>query len=343
MRFGYRNWFKGGRRSLLSGPRRALAIRVIAALCLAAAVSDHAAWSQAGRTIRVVVSVPPGGAIDTLVRILADQIGKTNGHTIIVESRPGAGGVIAAEAVARATPDGNTLLINTNGMLINAILRKVNFDPQTSFEPICFLVSSPQVIVVNSSSPYETLADFMSEARAKPAELSLASVGPHTTQHIAIERLKRLAGVNITYVPFTGGAPAINALLGKHVTAVLQNYQEVSGQLNAGTLRALATASAKRIDPLPALPTVAESGSGYEDFDADVWFGLVAPAKTPPDMVAQLVGWFSRALEAPEVKSKLAAQALYPDPRCGADFAAHIRRQSNEYQRLIRELNLKVE
>jgi len=311
---------------------------MLAALALVVATSDHA-LAQAPRTIRVVVSVPAGGAIDTLVRILADEIARTNGQTIVVESRPGAGGVIAAEAVARAVPDGNTLLVNTNGMLINALLRKVNFDPLTSYEPICYLASSPQVIVVNSTSPYRTLADLIAAARAKP--LSIASVGPLTTQHIAIERLKRLAGVSMTYVPFTGGTPAINALMGQHVTAALQNYLEVRGQLNAGTLRALAGASARPMEALPDLPTVAQSG--YPGFDADVWFGLVAPARTPHDIVAQLVGWFSRALEAPEVKTKLAAQALYPDPRCGSAFAAHIRRQSEDYARLVHDLNIKAE
>jgi tripartite-type tricarboxylate transporter receptor subunit TctC len=318
-------------------PVRALTIGALALLALGA--GQHTASAQSVRTVRVVVSVPAGGTIDTLVRILADHIAKANGHTVIVESRPGAGGVIAAEAVARAVPDGNTLLINTNGMLINSILRKVNFDPLTSFEPICYLVSSPQVLAVNSASPYRTLPDLIGAARARPAELSLASVGPNTTQHIAIERLKRLAKIDVIYVPFTGGAPAINALVGQHVTAALQNYLEVRGQVNAGTLRALATATAQRIGPLPDLPTIAEQG--YPGFSAEVWFGLVAPARTPPEAVAQLVGWFSRALEAPEVKAKLAVQALYPNPRCGADFAAHIRRQFDEYRRLIGELNLK--
>jgi len=308
---------------------------------LVVAASTHFVFAQTARTIRVVVSVPAGGAIDALVRILADEIARTSGQTIVIESRPGGGGVIAAEAVARAAPDGNTLLINTNGMLINAILRKVNFDPLTSFEPICKLVTSPLVLVVNSASPYRTLADLVAAARARPAELSFASVGPHSTQHIAIERFKRLAGIDVIYVQYPGGAPAINALLGQHVTAVLQNYQEVRGQLNAGSLRALAVASARRIEPLPELPTIAESG--YPGFDAEVWFGLVAPAKTPPEAVAQLVGSFSRAVEAPEVKAKLALQALYPDPRCGSAFAAHIRRQSDEYARMIRDLNIKGE
>ena len=315
-----------------------LTFGLLALLCF---VTVNAASPQSGRTIRVVISVPPGGAIDTLVRVLGDQIGKTYGPTIIVESRPGAAGTIAAEAVARATPDGNTLLINTNGNIISSILHKVNFDPLTSFEPICYLVSSPQVLVVNSASPYHTLAVLVAAARAKPGELSIATVGPNTTQHLAVERFKRLAGINLTYVPFTGGTPAINAVLGQHVTSALQNYIEVSGQISAGTLRALATSDAHRIPPLPDLPTIAESG--YRDFSTDVWFGLVAPAKTPPDMVAQLIDWFRGALLTPEVKSKLAVQALFPKPICGAEFADHIRRQRDEFTRLIRELNLKAQ
>ena len=313
---------------------------MVAAL-IASAATTPSLWGQAARTIRIVVSVPAGGAIDSLVRILADEIGRTSGQTIIIDSRPGGGGVIAAEAVARAAPDGNTLLINTNGMIVNALLRKVSFDPLTSFEPICKLVTSPLVLVVNSASPYRTLAELVAGARAKPGELSFASVGPHSTQHLAIERFKRQAGIDITYVPYPGGAPAINALLGQHVTAVLQNYQEVKAQLDAGSLRAIVVPSARRIEPLPELPTIAESG--FPDFDAEVWFGLVAPVKTPPAIVAQLVDSFSRAVEAPEVKPKLAVQALYPDPRCGSEFAAHLRRQSDDYVQMVRALNIKGE
>ncbi len=322
--------------------RRTKMLAVFATLGFAAAASaafDHAAWAQAARTVRVIISVPAGGAIDTLMRILADEIGRTDGQTVVIESRPGAGGVIAAETVARAAPDGNTLLVNTNGMLINSMLRKVHYNLLTSYEPICYLVHSPQVLIVNSQSPYRTVADLIAAARAKPGELSIASVGPNTTQHLAIERLKRLAGINMTYVPFTGGAPAINALMGQHVTAALQNYLEVRGQLNAGSLRALATAPARRIEPLPDVPTIAESG--FPGFSAEVGFGLVAPAHTPADTVAQLVGWFSRALEAPKAKAKLAAQALYPDPQCGSAFAALLRRRSDEFAQVLRDLNIK--
>ena len=323
-------------RTLLAVTAGALALA-----SLAIAVPGRPAWSQAARTIRVVITVPPGGSIDILFRLLADQIASTRGQSIIVESRPGAGGVIAAEAVARAAPDGNTLLSNNNGIIISSILRKVNYDPQTSFEPICYLVSTPQIVAVNSASPYRTLAELLDAARAKPGELSMASVGPNTTQHLGIERLKRLAEANLTYVPFPGGAPTANALLGAHVTAAVLNWSEIGEHVTAGRARALATMALQRIVPLPDLPTVSESG--YKDFETDVWFGLVAPAKTPKETVSQLIDWFRTAVLAPDVKAKLTAQALYPNPKCGADFEAHLRRQSDLFTRLIRELNIKTE
>jgi tripartite-type tricarboxylate transporter receptor subunit TctC len=311
----------------------------LGALALASlAPAADPARSQGARPIRLIISVPPGGSIDLLVRVLADHISTTKGQSIIVESRPGAGGVIAAEAVARAPPDGGTLLINNNGMIISAILRKVNYDPRASFEPICYLVTTPQI---NGASPYRTLAELVEAARKKPGELSIASVGPNTTQHIGIERFKRLARANLTYVPYPGGAPAVSALLGAHVTSAVLNWSEIGEQLIAGKARALATMALQRIEPLPDLPTVAESG--YPDFETDVWFGLVAPAKTPRETIAQLIEWFSAALFAPEVKAKLTAQALYPNPKCGAEFEAHIARQSDLYGRLIRELNIKAE
>src|SRR5215468_569713 len=316
-------------------------ICALALLSLAIATPDHPAWPQAARTIRIVISVPPGGSIDLLARILADFVSSTKGQSIIVESRPGAGGIIAAEAAARAPPDGNTLLINNNGMIINSILRKVNYDPQASFEPICYLVTTPQVIVVHHTSPYRTLAELVDAARAKPGELSIASVGPNTTQHIGIERFKRLAQAELTYVPYPGGAPTVNALLGAHVTSAVLNWSEIGEQLTAGKVRALATMALQRIEPLPDLPTVSESG--YRDFETDVWFGLVAPARTPKETVAQLIDWFREALAAPEVKAKLTAQALYPRPICGADFEAHMKRQAELFTQLIREFGIKSE
>jgi tripartite-type tricarboxylate transporter receptor subunit TctC len=193
----------------------------------------------------------------------------------------------------------------------------------------------------SSIRPYRTLGDLITAARAKPGDLTFASVGPATTQHIGIEQLKHAANVSLTHIPYTGGAPAINALLGDHVTAVFANYSEVVEQLKAGKLRALATTSRMRIEPLPDVPTVIESG--YKDFEVEVWFGLLAPAKTPNEQVSQLAAWFTAAMQAGDVKPKLIGLGLYPVGLCGADYAALIRRQYEEYSRVIKEANIRAE
>jgi tripartite-type tricarboxylate transporter receptor subunit TctC len=311
---------------------------LFATVCVVAALSGHDAWSQA-RTIKIVVPFPPGGTADIIARLLGEQVGKAQGLTVLTENRPGAGASIAYDVVARAAPDGNTVVLNANSLVINPIMRKVNYDPLTSFEPVCYLVSSPQVIVVNSVSPYRTLADLITAARAKPGELTFASVGPATTQHIGIEQLKYAANVNMTHIPYAGGAPAINAVLGDHVNAVLANYSEAVEQIKAGKLRALATASPARMETLPDVPTVAESG--YKDFDVAVWYGLLAPAKTPKEQVSQLADWFTAAMQAPEVKPKLIGLGLYPVGTCGADYSAYIRKQYDEYGRIIKAANIR--
>src|SRR5262245_39548087 len=315
---------------------------VVAALSfILLTLSDQGAWSQTTRTIRIVVPFPPGGSADILARLLGERINKANGPTVVMENRPGGGASIAYEAVARASPDGNTLVINANSLVINPHLRKVNYDPLTSFEPVCYLLSSPNLIVVNGSSPYRTLNDYVAAARAKPGELAFATVGPATTQHIGFEQFRRLTGINVTYVPYQGGAPAITALLGGHVSAVLANYSEAVEQLKAGTLRALVALSRDRIAPLPDVPSTTEAG--FKDYEVEVWFGVLAPAKTPRDNTAQLAAWSRPAMQWADAKAKLANLALYPVGTCGDDFAAHIRKQYDDYGRIIREANIKAE
>jgi tripartite-type tricarboxylate transporter receptor subunit TctC len=165
------------------------------------------------------------------------------------------------------------------------------------------------LIAVNSASPFRTLADLFEAARAKPSDLTLAAVGPATSAHIAIEMLKRVANVNMTFIPYSGAPLAVNALLGEHVTAFFGAYPNVAVNLNAGNLRALAMAAQSRIEQLPDVPTIAESG--YKDYEANLWFGLFAPARTPRDEVSKLAGWFSAALKVSEIKAKLVDQGMY--------------------------------
>jgi tripartite-type tricarboxylate transporter receptor subunit TctC len=305
------------------------------------ALVGSAAWPQMGRTIKVVVAVPPGGAADIQARLLAEQISRVQGVSLLIENRPGAANIIGTEAVSRAKPDGSTLLVVTPAFAINPHVRKLNYDPLASFEPICYLVRTPTVILVNSASRYRSLADLLNAARDKPGDLTLAATGPASLVQIAFEKLKRTAGVNMTFVPYPGGASVITALLGGHVTSALSDYPGAAQQIAAGNLRALAVAAHKRIDALPDVPTFAEAG--YPGSEADLWYGLVAPANTPKETIARLAGWFTAALEVSGVKAKLAAQGFYPVGTCGAEFGVFLHEQYEEYGRIIREANIKAE
>ena len=320
----------------MTGYCRLLAVAGVALLTL-----SGSALAQSGRTVRLLIPFPPGGSADILGRLLGQQVSQANGVNIVVENRPGAGTVIATDYVSRAAPDGNTVLMVSNSFVINPHIRKLNYDVFTSFAPVAQLVTSPQVIVVNSTSPYRSLADLRDAARAKPGELTMAAVGPATTQHIGYEQLRRVANLDMTYIPFPGNAPAITSLLGDHVTAVFANYSEAFEQLNAGKLRALFTTSRTRLAPLPDVPTVAEQG--YKDFEVEVWFGLVVPTGTPPDAVKQLGAWFTAAMQVPEVNARMKVLGLYPVDASVADFVALLHRRSDEYAKIIKEAGIKGE
>jgi tripartite-type tricarboxylate transporter receptor subunit TctC len=309
-----------------------------AAFILSAAACEYAS-AQTG-TIRIIVPYTPGSGPDILSRLMGDEIGRDNGPTIVVENKPGAGTVIGTELVERAPPDGNTVLLVANSFVINPALKRANYDVAKNFEPVCYLAATPMVLVVQASSPYKTLADLIAAARAKPGELAFASGGPGSSLHVAIEVLKREAKLDITYVPYGGTAPAINTLLGGHVAAVWADYPTVVSQLQAGTLRGLVTTSHARVEPLPDVPTFGETGVSH--YEADIFYGLVAPAKTPADKLAQLSGWFGTALKAPDMKPKLAKQGLIPVGTCGAGFGDYMRKLGDDYARIIEEAHISV-
>ena len=217
-------------------------------------VSDHGAWSQTTRTLRIVVPFAPAGGTDILARLIANHISRTHGPTVVVENRPGAGTAIATETVSRAAPDGNTVLIVGNSFVINPHLRKLSYDVLTGFEPICHLTRSPNIIAVHAASPYRTLADLVDAARADPGKLTMAVNGPATSQHIGFELLKRVAKINLAFVPYQGGGPAVNALLGQHVDSLYSNYPTAAETLKTGKLRALAVGSRARIEPIGLPP-----------------------------------------------------------------------------------------
>jgi tripartite-type tricarboxylate transporter receptor subunit TctC len=315
----------------------------LGAVCVAAvllALAAPGAQAQT-RSIRIVVPYTPGSGPDIVARLMAEQIARNQGPAMLVENRPGGGTVVGTEMVARAEADGNTVLLAGSSFVVNPALKRGSEDLMASFAPVCYLASTPMVLVVKGDSPYRTLADLLAAARAKPGELSLASGGPGSSLHVSFEVVKRAANVDMIYVPFGGNAPAINALMGGHVTSVFADYPTVVAQLKAGTLRGLVTTSPARVAPLPDVPTLRETG--LSNYEAEIFYGIVAPAKTAPEAIAQLSGWFSAALAAPEMAAKLAAQGLFPVGTCGAPFGAFLQRMVADYVRIVAEANIKAE
>jgi tripartite-type tricarboxylate transporter receptor subunit TctC len=324
----------------LSHHSLALAVLAAAAGCIVFA-AEHRAVSQIARTIRIVVPYAPGGTADVVARLMADQAGRSGGPAMIVENRPGAGGAVGTETVARATPDGATLLVVSTPFLIDPLMRKLNYDPLHSFAPICNLVSAPTLIVVNAASRYRTLDELLDDARAKPGQITMASIGPGSSFQLGFEMLKRAAKVDMTFVPYPGNAPALNALLGQQVTSMFATLSNVSQYLKAGQLRALAVGNRARAAPLRDVPTVVESG--FDDFDIDAWFGAFAPATTPAPAINEVAHLFTTALQDDAVKEKLSVQGLFPTVTCGNDFAAYLRKQNDAYSRIIGQANIKAE
>jgi tripartite-type tricarboxylate transporter receptor subunit TctC len=290
--------------------------------------------AQGAEPIRIIVPVPAGGAADLVNRVLAAQISRVVGTTMIVENRPGANGIVGTEAVARAAPDARTLLATGTSFIVNPLLRKTNYDPLTSFVPVCELFASPTVLAVNSDSPFVTLADLLSAARAHPGQLTVAGYGPGSTAHLAFEQLKRDAKADMTFVPYPGTTPAFDAVLGQHVTAYFGESTFVRAQVAAGRVRTLATASPKRLEFLPDVPTLAELG--FPGVLGDVWFAILAPADTPRETTERLAASYIAALREPDVEARLNELGLYRETRCGAEFARFLSDQLDRYGKIVR-------
>jgi tripartite-type tricarboxylate transporter receptor subunit TctC len=313
-----------------------LAVAVAASVTLA--LGGTGAWSQS-KNAKIIVPYPPGSGPDILSRLMSEQIGRSNGPTFVIENRPGGGTNIGTEAAMRADPDGNTVLLVANSFVVNPALKRGNYTP-ANFEPICNLAATPLVLVVLGTSPYKTLQDLIADAKAKPGKIVFSSGGPASALHVAIEVLKRAAGLDITYVPYPGTAPSINALMGGHVTTVWADYPTVVSQLQSGTLRGLVTTSAKRNPAIPNVPTLTETG--ISNYVADIFYGIVAPAKTPADKVKQLSDWFAAAMKAPDMQPKLSKQGLFPVATCGAPFGDFLRKSVDEYAKIIKEAGIKT-
>ncbi|MGD0023805.1 MAG: tripartite tricarboxylate transporter substrate binding protein [Xanthobacteraceae bacterium] len=320
-----------------TAPLAACVAAAAVALCF---LAISGAWSQPARTIKIIVPYPPGGGADVLARVLANEIGNMHGPTMVVENRPGAGTMIGTEDVVRATPDGNTLLLSNNALLLVPHLRKLDFDPLSSLEPICSVASTPMIAIVNSESPYHTLDDLLSAARAKPGALTFgASIG--ALSHVTYEMLLHRANLRMTLVPYTGTPPEVDAVLGGHIDTAFVDYPPAAGLLQSGKLRALATGSRARVDWLPDVPTVSELG--YKDFEIELWYGVFAPAHTPQQTVSKFAEWFANAAQVPQARSRLLTQGIDTSAVCGAAFASDLHKRFDEYGSVIHDANIKAE
>ncbi len=331
-----RRWFLG---SLFLG--RLLRMATATAAILAASGIASAQSPFPSRPVHIFVPYPAGGGVDILARTLGDVVSRQWGQSVVVENRPGAGGLVASQALVMSAPDGYTLMVVASGHATNPFLYpKIPYDTFKDFTPISLLASSANILLVRADSPFKTLGDMIAQARAKPGSLSFGHAGNGTSTHLAGELLKNLARIDIDAISYKGGAPAINDLLGGQIPMSFNNTPEASGQLEAGTLRALAVTTASRTPFLPNVPAISETVPGY---DTEVWWGLLGPAGMPPELVAKLSHDFVAALNTEPVKERLSKLGASPIGSSPQQFDAKIRAEYEKWGPIIKAAGLKAE
>jgi tripartite-type tricarboxylate transporter receptor subunit TctC len=317
-----------------------LALIAFASLATSAGAQTAAYPTQ---PVKLVVGFAAGGPSDIVARAFADHAARALGQPFLVENKPGANAVLATEAVAAAKPDGLTLLAAaTNHTMIPALYAgRIKFDAARSFTPVCTLAGSATVLVVGPTLPVKSVAEFLERARAKPDSLSYATPGQGSSPHLATEQFRRLTGISMIHVPYKGAAPAVTDLIGGQVDLSFATLGSVLPHLKSGKLRALAVASRQRSALAPDVPTFDEAG--VKGFVIDTWYGLLAPAGTPPDVLRSLTREATEFARSPTTRDRLAGAGLEPGNSCGEPFAAQIVREIDANARLARELNLKAD
>jgi tripartite-type tricarboxylate transporter receptor subunit TctC len=319
----------------LTAARLALAI-------LAAAATAAGAAQYPSRPVRLVVSIPPGGAPDIAARVIADKLGPALGQPVVIDNKPGSNGNIAAELVAKSPPDGHTLLLGADSLfVINPHLySRMPIDMQRDLVPVAPVAWNMFVLSVNPSLPVRTLPEFVEYARRANPPLAYASAGNGSQHHLTMEQLKSVAGIDLVHVPYKGGVPATTATVAGEVAAMFAGTS-TAPQIKAGKLRALAVTGAKRSEAFPELPTI---GEFYPGFEMTIWLGLFAPARTPEPVLARLREEVAKALAADDVKEKLNnAGGLQAFATLPAEFAALIRSDYDKYGKLVRNIGVKID
>ncbi|MEJ7670844.1 MAG: tripartite tricarboxylate transporter substrate binding protein [Casimicrobiaceae bacterium] len=321
-------------------------VGIATAVALAALSATPFAGAQATyptKPIRIVVPFPAGGTTDILARAVAQRLSETLGQPAVVDNRPGAGGNIGAELVAKAPADGHTLLMGTVGThAINASLySKMPYDHVRDFAPIILVAGVPNVLVVHPSVPVGSVKELIAYAKANPGKLNFASSGSGTSIHLAGELFKTMAGVQMAHVPYKGSAPAVTDLLGGQVQLMFDNLPSALPHIKAGKLKALAVTSATRAAALPDVPTIAESG--LAGFDATSWFGLLAPAGTPQPIIARLNNEVAKWLASTEAKEKMAGLGANTAGHSTDEFVRHIAAETSKWAKVVTESGAKVD
>ena len=323
---------------MLSGVVRALLFGLVAALPLQAGAQNYPT-----KPIRLVVPFPAGGTTDLLARAMAQKLSEALGQQFVVDNRPGAGGNIGSDNVAKSPPDGYTLLMGTVGMhAINpSLYAKMPYDHVKDFAPIVLVAGVPNVLVVNPGVPIKSVAELIKAAKDQPGSINFASSGNGTSIHLSGELFKSLTGVQMAHVPYKGSAPALTDLLGGQVQIMFDNLPSALPHIKAGKLRAIAVTSAKRAPVLPDLPTIAESG--VPGFEASSWFGLLAPAGTSRDIVTRINAEANKALQSAEMKEKLLAQGAEAAGNSPEHFADYIRSETTKWAKVVKDSGAKVD
>jgi len=315
----------------------------LAFAALAAALPASADW-QPTKPVRIVVPFVPGGQPDVVARSLAEPLSKALSQPVIVENRPGAGGNIAAEAVAKSAPDGHTLLMGTNGPLAvsPALYRNLAYDPLKDLAPVTLVGTSPNLLAVHPSLGVTTLGELVTKAKSEPGKLNFSSVGKGSISQLSMELLNSVAGIKTVHIPYNGGAPAVTALIAGDVQLLSLNPTALIPQMQAGKIKVIAQTSAKRSPLVAAVPTIAESG--YPGFEADVWMAVMAPAATPAEAIKRLNAELVKIIRDPALKETLwDRQWIDPVGSTPEEVTAVIRRESDKWARTVKAAGIEVE
>jgi tripartite-type tricarboxylate transporter receptor subunit TctC len=294
------------------------------------------------KPVRVVVPFTPGGSTDITARLISNRLQEVWGQTVVVENKPGAGGNIAADMVAHSDPDGYTIFISGPGMATNQFLyAQLSYDSVNDFAPVTMLITQPNLMCVPNSSPAKSVQEFIAFCNENRGKVTYASSGNGTTLHLSGELFKRLAKVEMTHIPYRGGAPAINDLIPGRVDVIFDNMPSILSHVKAGTLRGLAVTTGDRVAATPDIPTIAESG--VPGFDVFSWFGFFVPAKTPPDVIARINADTNAALIYAPVKSRFEELGANPKGSTPAGLAAFLKSEIDKWGPVIREAKIRVE